>query len=57
MVATYDFGSVYSPFPKCIKLYFVDVFQSIGGWAFSLIILFQGQAIYKIDKWFSCRKM
>ena len=33
-------------FLKSMALYFAMVLQSTGGWIFSLILLFQGQAIY-----------
>ena len=44
-------------FAKGISLYFVAVIQSRGGLTFSLMLVFQGQAIYKSYKQIGCRKM
>ena len=44
-------------FAKGMALYFVAVSQSTGGLTFSLMFVFQGQAIYKSYKQIGCRKM
>ena len=50
-------SSIFSPKFTKNGTNFCPLSQSTGGWAFSLIFMFQGQVMYKSDKHITCPKI